>query len=367
MSNHRSISSPKKFIIAKDLLLDPSAYIHDFGNKALIVCDVFFLDTVNTTTKFNLQKNNVGSVIEKFAGECTQKEVDRLCEIREKNNCDVIVGIGGGKTLDAAKAVAYQHKKPVIIVPTIASTDAPCTALSVLYKENGEFDKYLFLPENPDAVLADPNVLVKAPARFFSAGIGDALATYFEARACYNADGLNLILRKPSATGLAIAKLCFDLLKANVEQAMISVENKVSSPAFEACLEATIYASGVGAESGGLAAAHAVNNGMSVVPELHRAQHGEKVVFGLLTQLVLENTPKEELEEVINIIKIAKLPLCLEDFGLKEWKEEDWRAVAQVACAEGDTMGNMVRKVTAKDVYDAMKVADSLGKYYRDK
>lgn len=367
MSSHRSISSPKKFIIAKDLLLDPSAYINDLGHQALIICDVFFLETVNSTTKSNLQKNHVASVIEKFAGECTQKEVDRLCAIREKNGCDVIVGIGGGKTLDAAKAVAYQHKKPVVVVPTIASTDAPCTALSVLYKENGEFDKYLFLPENPDTVLADPNVLVKAPARFFSAGIGDALATYFEARACYGADGLNLILRKPSITGMAIAKLCFEQLKANVEQAMISVENKVSSPAFEACLEAAIYSSGVGAESGGLAAAHAVNNGMSVVPELHRAQHGEKVVFGLLTQLVLENAPQAELEEVIKIIKIAKLPLCLEDFGLTEWKEKDWRAVAEVACAESDTMTNMVKKVTANDVYDAMKIADSLGKYYRDK
>ncbi|PWC11494.1 hypothetical protein DDT56_19255 [Brenneria corticis] len=83
--------------------------------------------------------------------------------------------------------------------------------------------------------------------------------------------------------------------------------------------------------------------------------------------MVLENAPQTELEEVIKIIKIAKLPLCLEDFGLMEWKEKDWRAVAEVACAEGDTMINMVKKVTANDVYDAMKIADSLGKYYRDK
>lgn len=202
--------------------------------------------------------------------------------------------------------------------------------------------------------------------RFFAAGVGDALATYFEARACYAADGVNLVLKKPSRTGLGLAKLCYELLSENVDAAMDAVRNKVSTPALEQTIEATIYLSGVGAEAGGLAAAHAVNNGMSAVPDLHRAQHGEKVVFGLLTQLVLENAPRAELDEVIRIIKVAGLPLTLQDMGLKNFVEAEWRKVAEIACAEGDTMGNMPMELTADDVYEAMVAANAMAERYKN-
>lgn len=136
--------------------------------------------------------------------------------------------------------------------------------------------------------------LAAAPSRFFAAGIGDALATYFEARACYQSFGENLVLMKPSATGMGIAKLCYEVLLKNAVEAKIAVDNHVVTRAVEETIEATIYLSGVGAESGGLAAAHAIHNGMTAVESLHKAQHGEKVTFGLLAQLVLENVPREE-------------------------------------------------------------------------
>ncbi|MEG1688912.1 MAG: glycerol dehydrogenase, partial [Hafnia sp.] len=303
---------------------------------------------------------------EKFNYECTEVEIKRLGALAESQSANVIVGIGGGKTLDSAKAVAYYHKLPVILFPTIASTDAPCTALAVIYSEEGEFERYLFLPQNPDAVIADTSIIAAAPVRFFAAGVGDALATYFEARACYAADGVNLVLKKPSRTGLGLAQLCYELLSENVDAAMDAVRNKVSTPALEQTIEATIYLSGVGAEAGGLAAAHAVNNGMSAVPDLHRAQHGEKVVFGLLTQLVLENAPRTELDEVIRIIKVAGLPLTLQDMGLKNFVEAEWRKVAEIACAEGDTMGNMPMELTADDVYEAMVAANAMAERYKN-
>ncbi|MDN6549899.1 MAG: glycerol dehydrogenase, partial [Enterobacterales bacterium] len=284
----------------------------------------------------------------------------------EAQQANVIVGIGGGKTLDSAKAVAYYHKLPVILFPTIASTDAPCTALAVIYTEQGEFERYLFLPQNPDAVIADTSIIAAAPVRFFAAGVGDALATYFEARACYAADGVNLVLKKPSRTGLGLAQLCYQLLSENVDAAIDSVKNKFSTPALEQTIEATIYLSGVGAEAGGLAAAHAVNNGMSAVPDLHRAQHGEKVVFGLLTQLVLENAPRAEIDEVVRIIKVAGLPLTLQDMGLKTFVEAEWRKVAEIACADGDTMGNMPMELTVDDVYEAMVAANALAERYKN-
>ncbi|BDH44423.1 glycerol dehydrogenase [Salmonella enterica subsp. enterica serovar Choleraesuis] len=361
----RTVTSPKKFIIGSGLLAQMHDYVKDFGDNAFVICDEFILDRVIKEALPGFAQADLKSAAEKFNYECTEKEIKRLGSLAVSQKANVIVAVGGGKTLDSAKAVAYYHKLPVVLYPTIASTDAPCTALAVIYTEQGEFERYLFLPQNPDVVVADTSIIAAAPARFFAAGVGDALATWFEARTCYRADGVNLVLKKPSRTGLGIAKLCYQLLRENIEQAMDAIRNKVVTPALEQTIEATIYLSGVGAEAGGLAAAHAVNNGMSAVPDLHRAQHGEKVVFGLLTQLVLENAPREEIDEVIRIIKTAGLPLTLADMGLKTFVESEWRRVAEIACDKGDTMGNMTMELTCDDVYNAMVAANAMAERYK--
>ena len=147
---------------------------------------------------------------------------------------------------------------------------------------------------------------------------------------------------------------------------MSAVAAKAVTPALERTIEATIYMSGVGAESGGLAAAHAIHNGMTAVHDLHGAMHGEKVAFGLVAQLVMEGVPSEELEEVIGIIKAVGLPLTLADLGLKEFKEAEWRQVAELSCAEGETIHNEPFKVTPDMVYDAIVAADQLLQQYKD-
>ncbi|CAM4224454.1 glycerol dehydrogenase [Lederbergia lenta] len=362
----KSITSPKKFIVGKNLLEDLSTYTKIYGDHPYVICDEFILERATDEAGKSFEAAGQKSEFVKFNNQITQEEIDRHQEGARKSDANVIVGIGGGKTLDTAKATAYYLHLPVVIFPTIASTDAPCTALAVIYKEDGSFDKYLFLPENPDVVIADSNILAAAPVRFFVAGIGDALATYFEARACYRKNGDNLVNLKPSLAGLGLAKMCYETILEYGPQAKVAVEKGISTPAVEHTIEATIYLSGVGAEAGGLAAAHAIHNGMTAVPSLHQAQHGEKVVFGLLTQLVLESAPKEEIKTVIHFIKEVGLPLTLNDLGLDEFREKEWRKVAQDACAEGDTMGNMPHPVTPDDVYQAIIAANALAEYYHD-
>ena len=362
----KSVTSPKKFIVGQNLLEELSTYTKIYGDHAYIICDEFIFERAYEEAGKSFEDEGHKSDFVKFNYEITQEEIDRHREAARKSGANVIVGIGGGKTLDTAKATAYYEHLPVVIFPTIASTDAPCTALAVIYNPDGSFDRYLFLPSNPDVVLADTNILAAAPTRFFVAGIGDALATYFEARACYRKNGDNLVNLKPSLAGLGLAKMCYDTILEYGLQAKIAVDQGISTSAVENTIEATIYLSGVGAEAGGLAAAHAIHNGMTAVPSLHRAQHGEKVVFGVLTQLVLESAPKEEIETVITFIKEVGLPLTLKDLGLDEFREEEWRKVAEIACAEGDTMKNMPHPVTPDEVYQAIIAANALAEHYQN-
>ena len=362
----KSITAPMRFLLQRDLLANLGELIAPYGSTQHLICDPFITPLVRSKTEASFAQHKIKAHISEFGGECSDEEIKRHQDALAASGAQCVVGIGGGKTLDTAKAVAHYAKLPVVIVPTLASTDAPCTALSVIYNTDGSFNRYLFLPKNPDAVLADTLVLAQEPPRFFAAGVGDGLATYFEARTCYAAQGDNLVLLKPSLAGLGIARLCYETIRDYAAEAMQAVKAKAVTAAFENTVEATIYMSGVGAESGGLAAAHAIHNGMTAVPDLHGAQHGEKVAFGLLTQLVLEGAPRAEIEEVIRIVKAVELPLTLADLGLKKFDEAQWRKAAELSCAEGETIHNEPFKVTPEMVYDAIVTTDRLLQNYKD-
>ena len=300
-----------------------------------------------------------------FNGECCKTEINRIMDACKKAGCDVIIGIGGGKIHDTAKAAAHYLGLPVVIVPTIASTDAPCSALSVIYTEDGVFEEYLFLPASPNMVLVDTDIVSKAPARLLISGMGDALATYFEARACLQSDASNCVGGKATMAAMALAELCYDTLMSDGVNAMLAVKEKVCTKAVENIIEANTYLSGIGFESGGLAGAHAIHNGLTVIEETHSLYHGEKVAFGTLVQLVLENAPDEEISEVIGFCTEVGLPVTLAELGIKEVNPDQIMEVAKLAAADNDTLGNMPFKVTPEDVYAAIMGADALGRYYQ--
>ena len=143
-----------------------------------------------------------------------------------------------------------------------------------------------------------------------------------------------------------------------------SPSRKVCTQATENVIEANTYLSGVGFESGGLAAAHAIHNGLTVLPECHHMYHGEKVAFGTLTQLVLENRPMEDIEEVLDFCYAVGLPVTLEQLGVEDITEEKIMAVAEASCAEGETIFNMPFEVNADSVYAAIMAADAIGQSY---
>ena len=357
------INAPTKYVQGSDEIKNLATYYKFKGNKgAYIIVDKYIYDNFKCKISESFEKEGISYHLEIFNGECSQVEIDRNINILKEKNYDVVFGIGGGKTLDAAEAVSYYENVPIIIVPTIASTDAPCSALSVIYTPEGEFEKYLFLKSNPDVVIVDTKIIVNAPVRLLVAGIGDALSTYFEAKACLDSNATSIAGGKATKAAIAIAELCLDTLFEDGLKAKIAVENKVCSKAVENIIEANTYLSGIGFESGGLAAAHAIHNGLTILPEVHHMYHGEKVAFGTLTQMVLENRSLEEINEVIDFCKSVGLPTNLEQLGIADISKEKLFEVAKASTSETETIHNMPFKVTADDVYAAILVADKLGR-----
>ncbi|ALB61500.1 Glycerol dehydrogenase [Cronobacter condimenti 1330] len=360
----RIIQSPGKYIQGAGVLSRIGDYLKPLAERWLVVGDKFVLGFAEETLRQSFKQAELGVEIAPFGGECSQNEIDRLRKLADSARCTAVLGIGGGKTLDTAKALAHFMAVPVAIAPTIASTDAPCSALSVIYTDNGEFDRYLMLPHNPNIVIVDTQVVAGAPARLLAAGIGDALATWFEARACSRSGATTMAGGKCTQAALALAELCYNTLLEQGEKAMLAAEQHVVTPALERIIEANTYLSGVGFESGGLAAAHAIHNGLTAIADAHHYYHGEKVAFGTLTQLVLENAPSEEIETVAALCHSVGLPITLAQLDIKEDVQTKMRMVAQAACAEGETIHNMPGEVSPDQVYAALLVADQYGQRF---
>lgn len=236
--------------------------------------------------------------LEVFNGECSLKEIERSSLVVK--DYDVVIGFGGGKILDVAKALAHFNKKYLIIIPTSASNDGPCTAVSVLYHEDGSLDRYLYLDKNPDMVLVDTNIIITCPLRLTIAGMGDALSTYFEARANGKMNDE--------------ARECFDNLMKYGIDSISGFENKEIGDLQEIIIRTNIYLSGVGFEKSGTNLAHEISYKLDC-PKMH----GEKVAYGTLVELCYEDA--EEFDEVYDWCKKIGLPTSLKDLGLSNFDE----------------------------------------------
>ena len=355
----RIMTAPGAYVQGRNKLRELPAYYAGLGSRgAYLIVDSLIYERSRRELSAAFEKQGFACTLRQFGGECSRKEIE--CHQAGVGTCDVIVGIGGGKTLDTAKAVAYYQKLPVIIVPTIASTDAPCSRLSVIYDESGAFESYLPLPANPNLVLVDTAIVAAAPVRFLVAGMGDALSTYYEAAACQQASAQTMAGGHATAAAMAMAKLCLDTLLRDGEKAVCAAKQGLCTPAVEAIIEANTYLSGLGFESGGLAAAHAIHNGLTVLPGCHKMLHGEKVAFGVLCQMVLENRPMDELRQIIDFCKAVGLPLTLQQLGLGRTGDDALMQAAKRSCAPEETMANLPFPVTAYDVFAAIKTADRL-------
>lgn len=356
----------------KRVIASPGIYIQEPGALASLAQDCarlgdrgayllmagFAYDHCLDAIAAGFKERGMRLVARRFGGECSDAEIGR--HLAQLDGCDVVVSIGGGKALDAAKAIAWRAGLPDVIVPTAASSDAPCSRLAVIYAQDHRFERYQPLDANPSAVVVDTDVIAHAPARLLAAGIGDAFSTYYEAEACRRSHAETLMGGHASRAALGLARLCREMLLAHGAEALAAAGAHQVTPALEDVVEANIYLSGVGFESCGEAAAHAIANGLGALDGTSGLMHGEKVAFGTVCQMILEGRPETELAEAMAFLRACGLPISMAGLGIAGLPDEDVLEACRLACAPGETMGNMDFPVSAEDVLAAMRETDAL-------
>jgi glycerol dehydrogenase len=360
----KKILFPGKYIQGPGALNELPSLIKTFGNQGLLLASPSVHGKILPDSGLDVKAHALA--VERFGGECCEKEVARLSAVIREKQADVLVGMGGGKTIDTAKIAADRANIPVIIVPTIASTDAPCSGCAVLYSEAGVFESVYYQKLNPAAGLVDTEIIAKAPVRFLVAGMGDALATWFEAKSCSATQSPNECGGLGTRTGLSLARLCYDTLLQYGPAARITAEQKLITPAVEHIVEANILLSGIGFESGGLASAHSIHNGLTALAETHSYYHGEKVAFGVLAGLQLTDAPPEESDIVFSFCESVGLPTTLADLGLPNFDRKKMMLVAEKACAPGEYIHHEAGGITPEKVLHAMLAASAIGEYRKN-
>lgn len=359
-SSGRSFGGPGKYIQRAGEISHLAKHMQGLGRNAFLLVDGFVFDTMGETIVQSFA-SSLAVQIERFGGECCAEEIERVTALAKEAKAEIVVGIGGGKTADTAKLAAIANDARLVIVPTIASTDAPCSAIAVRYNSEGVYQESMFLPRNPDAVIVDSALIAKAPARFLVAGIGDALSTWFEARSNLDSHSNNLVrpyMAAPAA-GIAIARACNDVLMRDALAAKIAVEKGLLTPAVENIIEANTLLSGLGFENCGVSAAHGIHDGLTVLPETHGFFHGEKVAFGVLCLLMLEGRPLAEIDATVRFCRSIGLPTRLADLNLAKATQADIGRVAEASLRPGSATYNVAVPLSVEIVRDAILSLDA--------
>lgn len=352
--------SPGRYCQGPSLIHNIGEKATNYGKSCMVIADEFVSGFTKTPIEASLNKANMSAVFESFSNECCRTEIARLTDKAKASENEIIIAVGGGKTLDTGKAVAHSLNCACVIVPTIASTDAPTSSLVVIYTENHIHESVLFLPRNPDLVLVDTEIISAAPARFLVAGMGDAIATKYEAEACFKSGATNFQGSKCTLTALALAKLCHSILMDHGHAAKLAAEQNLLTPSMEKVIEANILLSGLGFENGGETIAHAFAGSMGLIPACGSSFHGESVAVGVLIQLLMEDRPLTTINKLLEFYRTVGLPTSLSDIGWKNPTEDELTLVASRVCRQGSIAHNMPFEVTENLLMNSLKLLEHI-------
>ncbi|MHC5374693.1 iron-containing alcohol dehydrogenase family protein [Enterococcus sp. LJL120] len=300
---------------------------------------------------------------EYYGGECTDAHAQVFVDMIKKEHFEVVVAIGGGKVLDTGKLASIRAQVPVFCLPTLAATCAAYAALSVVYNEDGSMDRYDIFPVSNALVLIEPRVILESPIELMVAGIGDTLAKWYE--------GISIIEQieeKPIEISVAefAAKQCQVVLLRDSQAALAAMEKNELNQAFLNVVETNILLAGMvggfGDEYGRTAGAHSIHDALTILPQSHQQLHGNKVAYGVLVQLVMEDK-WQELEELLPFYEELHLPKSLAAMEMTLTAEEI-TAVAERSVLPDETIHMMRGTITAEKVATAM---EKLEDYMADK
>lgn len=299
-------------------------------------------------------------VEERFGGECSYEEVERIAALATIQQVDVILGVGGGKIMDAVKYAATRANGLLhVMVPTLASNCAPWTPLSVMYTEDGVFIRYDFMPQQASLLLLEPGLLIDSPKEFFVAGLADTLAKWYES------DEILSLPENEHQPMLMMARQAASICRQSIldysELAIASLEAGEVTEVFMKLAEVIISISGMVGGMGDTLArttiAHEIHDAITNYPESHHFLHGHKVAYGILVQLAFEKK-WSEIDNLIPFYEHLDIPKSLQDLHLDYLTDEEIVRLAELVTKAESPVHGLPYPVSADLMAEAIKALE---------
>lgn len=342
---------PGRYVQGREILHRVGDFARQIGQSAVLVADVHILPLVEQTIRNSCRQNGVSLIVLPFQGRLGPETGGELAAMLGEETPSIVMAAGGGRAIDAGKALADTRSLRLMTIPTVASNDAPTSKNYVLYDEHERLLEVRHLPRNPDFVVVDTALLASAPKSMFAAGLGDALSKKAEALACASGRGVTMFRSRPTLLAGTVAAACYDTLIAHGRAAYDAAGTGDVTGPFEAAVEAMILMAGLGFESGGLSVPHALTRGLPLLPGVAARPHGLQVAYGLVVHHQLLGEPMPAA--LVELYRHAGLPLCLSDLTAAEIDRSHLIQVAQASITVPHML-NFPRSLTADDLVDAM-------------
>ena len=321
----RGFQSPSRYVQGPGEFKKLPKIVQNYGDTALAIVDPFFYETYSAEIPRMFAEAGMTAYTVEFSGLCCDEELNRLLDFCRTlpEIPEAFIGIGGGQACDITKAVGATLRKAFIMVPTALTTDAPTSASTVI-NNPGEQNRPMLHYKNPDYIVVDTDITIQAPPHLLVSGIGDALATYVEARASFANNNVNYVGGggyRPTLLSMTLAKLSFDVLLEKGREAMLAARHHLRTPAYEDVVEAVVLLSGLGFENTSVSMAHGIDAGFQCLPV--RILHGVRVGYCTLIQMLVEND-LALFEETFAFCRDIGLPVSTAQLGFPAEKRMGW-------------------------------------------
>ena len=347
--------SPARVIRGESALADSAEILKTIGDRPFVIGGQKSLELMQTRLEGLFDSQALSGVFSSYGLDCSEQRIEEFVAEVKQHQADFIFGIGGGKALDAAKLVAFKAGLPIVTLPTSGATCAAWTALSNVYSEAGAFQYDVPLSTAPDLLILDYGLVRTAPKRTLVAGIGDALAKWYEASISSGQSQETLIIG-----AVQQARVLRDILLQKSEAAIADP----NSEAWIQVVDASVLMAGVIGGLGGAqcrtVAAHAVHNGLTHLKPTRKSLHGEKVAYGILVQLRLEELLQQSQlaessrQQLLAFYRAIGLPCNLKDLGMGHISLSDLEKAAEISCAPESDIHHLPFDVTPLQLATAM-------------
>lgn len=305
--NRHEMDLPKKILVGNGVIKELGSFLNNLGYHAVhIVTGPHIITKIKEPVETVLTKNGF-KVHWSEIYVADMKTIKKIVESTDQK-VDILIGLGGGKTVDVAKLAAFNTNLPYLSIPTSASHDGISSPFASI---KGSGRPYSIVANPPLGIIADLDIIGGAPIRLLASGCGDLIGKVTAVK-----DWEIERTDKGSYFGkyaASLARLSADIVFEEAKNIGLGKEDSIRD-VVEALLSAGVAAGIAGSSRPCSGSEHLFAHALDIQGE-NNGLHGEKVGLGTILMAKLQGI---NWEKIVKALEDIHAPTRGKDIGLDD-------------------------------------------------